>query len=236
MPDTMTEPSRHILGSFHNALEALKSNTLMMASLTERSLHNTAKGLFERDEDLCNIVIADDEEIDLLEIQVDRDGIDVMMRYQPVASDLRQVVSAMKLSVNIERIADQAVNIARRVRKLVLDEPLPEAAELKGMFEMSTQMFHDAIEAFASGNLEIARGMKARDKELDAENARLANLFAEKMPDNHKHLHGYLNLIFIARFLERVGDHAKNICEDVVFAYAAEDIRHVSAAKSATVE
>lgn len=229
----MSEFSRHILGSFHDALESLKSNTLMMASLTERSLHNTAKGLFQRDDDLCNIVIADDEEIDLLEIQVDRDGIDVMMRYQPVASDLRQVVSAMKLSVNIERIADQSVNIARRSRKLILEEPIADVTELTGMFDTSIQMFHDAIQSFATGDLDLARGMKARDKELDAENARLANVFADKMPGNPKQLHGYLNLIFMARFLERVGDHAKNICEDVVFAYSAEDIRHVSAVKTA---
>src|SRR5436190_271662 len=108
----------HILGTFDHALDNLRNNVLMMAGLAERTLANAAKGLFERDDDLSNIVIADDEEIDTLEIQIDREGVEALMRFQPVASDLRRVVTAMKSSVNIERIADQAVNISRRARKL----------------------------------------------------------------------------------------------------------------------
>src|SRR5205085_5432876 len=106
--------TRHILGSFDEALASLRNNVMMMASLTERTFDRAFRGLLERDDDLCVHAIADDEEIDQLEKQIDKDGVDVLLRYQPVASDLRRVVSAMKLSPNIERVADQATNIARR--------------------------------------------------------------------------------------------------------------------------
>ena len=104
----------HILGSFDAALDALRNNVLMMASLTERNLERAFRGLFERDGELCNQVIADDEEIDVLEKQVDKDGIDLLLRFQPVAIDLRMIIAAMKLSANLERVADQATGIARR--------------------------------------------------------------------------------------------------------------------------
>src|SRR5713101_5996712 len=118
--------TKHILGTFDEALASLRNNVLMMAGLTERSLDRAMKGLFQRDDDLCANAIADDEEIDQLEKQIDKDGVDVLMRFQPLASDLRRVVSAMKLSSNLERMADQATNIARRARKLNRHPPLPE--------------------------------------------------------------------------------------------------------------
>src|SRR3954469_9517929 len=114
----MTTEPRHILGTFDEALASLRNNVLMMSSLTERSLDRAITGLLKRDNDLCAIAIADDEEIDQLEIQVDKDGIDLLLRFQPVASDLRRVVSAMKLSSNLERMADQATNILARAQQL----------------------------------------------------------------------------------------------------------------------
>ena len=100
---------KHILGTFDEALASLRNNVLMMAALTERSLERAMKGLFERNDNLCLSAIADDEEIDQLEKQMDKDGVDILLRFQPLASDLRRVVSAMKLSSNLERMADQAI-------------------------------------------------------------------------------------------------------------------------------
>src|SRR6201998_3142337 len=117
---------KHILGSFDEALASLRNNVLMMAGLAERSLDRAIRGLLQRDDNLCANAIADDEEIDQLEKQIDKDGVDLLMRFQPVASDLRRVISAMKLSPNIERVGDQATNIARRARKLNKHPPLPE--------------------------------------------------------------------------------------------------------------
>ena len=221
------EPSRHIFTGFDSALEELRKSVLMMASLTVRNLENARKGLFERDEDWCNTVIADDEEIDTLEIQVDRDGIETMLRFHPVASDLRQVIAAMKMSVNLERIADQSVGIARRARKLNATALLPETAEIEPLFRHAESMLLEAVKAYADQNTELARSLKSRDRELDAMNRNFANKLTELMPKRPEHIQGYLELIFIARFLERIGDQATNIAEDTIFAVAAEDIRHL---------
>jgi phosphate transport system protein len=218
--------SKHILGTFDEALATLRNNVLMMASLTERSLDNALSGLMERDDDLCATSIADDEEIDQLEKQVDKDGIELLLRFQPVASDLRRVVSAMKLCSNLERMGDQAVNIARKARKLNRHPALPEVELIAPMRDHSMQMFKDSVDAYMREDVELARGLKARDKALDEMNSDASRRLIECMAQNPEQLRGYLNLMFIARHLERVGDHATNIGEDAVYAAAAEDIRH----------
>ncbi len=220
---------KHILGPFDNALQNLRNSVLMMASLTERNLSNATRGLFERDDDFCNIAIADDEEIDLLEIQIDRDGVELLLRFQPVASDLRQVVTAMKSSVNIERIADQGVNIARRARKLNAAEELAMVHHLEPMFALAATMFRDSVNAYSDQDIAIARSLKPRDKELDLLNHEFAELCTQKMAENPHQVQSYLNLIFIARFLERIGDHATNFGEDIVFSISSEEIRHATA-------
>src|SRR5213594_3782036 len=144
---------RHILGTFDEALASLRNNVLMMAGLTERSLDRAIKGLLQRDNDLCANAIADDEEIDQLEKQIDKDGVDLLMRFQPVASDLRRVISAMKLSPNIERVGDQATNIARRARKLNKHPPLPEVQMIVPIQAHAMSMFKDSINAFARENV-----------------------------------------------------------------------------------
>ncbi len=221
---------RHILGTFDEALASLRNNVLMMASLTTRSLDNALNGLQQRDDDLCAITIADDEEIDQLEKQIDKDGIELLLRFQPVASDLRRVVSAMKLCSNLERMGDQAVSIARKARKLNQHPALPEAALIEPMRELAMKMFRDSVDAYVREDVELGRGLKARDKELDELNATTSRKLIERMAQDGEQLRGYLNLMFIARHLERVGDHATNIAEDAVFAAAAEDIRHQSLA------
>src|SRR3712207_2315591 len=161
----------HILGTFDEALSSLRNNVLMMSSLTERSLDRAVTGLLERDDELCATAIADDEEIDQLEKQVDKDGVDLLLRFQPVASDLRRVVSAMKLSSNLERMADQAVNIARKGRKLSRHPALPETDFVEPMYRHAMAMFKDSVEAYIREDVDLARGLKARDKSLDEMNA-----------------------------------------------------------------
>jgi len=219
--------SRHILGSFDEALASLRNNVLMMASLTERTFDRAIRGLMDRDDDLCAHAIADDEEIDQLEKQIDKDGVDVLLRFQPVASDLRRVVSAMKLSPNIERVADQATNIARRARKLNQHPPLSETELIEPMYAHAMSMFKDSIDAYIREDVALARAIIPRDEELDEMNAIASKQLIERMAQDPDQLRGYLNLIFVSRCLERVGDHATNIAEDAVYAAAAEDIRHL---------
>jgi phosphate transport system protein len=223
-------PPKHILGTFDEALSSLRNNVLMMAGLAERTLDRAVKGLLQRDDNLCTTAIADDEEIDQLEKQIDKDGIDVLLRFQPVASDLRRVVAAMKLSPNIERIADQATNIARRARKLNRHPPLREVEIIVPIQAHAMAMFKDSIDAFSREDVDLGRAVVARDKDLDYMNKMANRKLTERMAQDPKQLRGYLNLIFVSRCLERVGDHATNIAEDAVYVAAAEDIRHQTVA------
>jgi phosphate transport system protein len=180
----------------------------------------------ERDDKLSALAIADDEEIDQLEKQIDKDGIDLLLRFQPVASDLRRVVSAMKLSSNLERMADQATNIARKARKLNKHPVLPEVLLLNPMIEHAMAMFRGSVDAYVREDAKAARAIIPQDDALDRMNAQVSRQLIDRMARDPEQLRGYINLMFIARHLERVGDHATNIAEDAVFAAAAEDIRH----------
>jgi phosphate transport system protein len=217
---------KHILGTFDEALASLRENVLLMATLTERSLDRANKGLMERNDDLCANAIADDEEIDQLEKQIDKDGVDILLRFQPVASDLRRVVSAMKLSSNLERMADQATTIARRARKLNRHPQLPEVELIAPMYEHAMSMFKDSVDAYVREDVQLARAVVPRDEKLDDLNRQASRKLIDRMAHDPDQLRGYLNLIFVSRCLERVGDHATNIAEDAVYAAAAEDIRH----------
>jgi len=224
---------KHILGTFDEALASLRNNVLMMSGLTERSLERAMKGLSERNDNLCANAIADDEEIDQLEKQIDKDGVDILLRFQPVASDLRRVISAMKLSSNLERMADQATTIARRARQLNQHPPLPEVALIRPMYEQAMSMFRDSVDAFVREDVDLGRAVVPRDERLDDLNRIASHELVDRMAQDPQQLRGYLNLIFVGRALERVGDHATNIAEDAVYAAAAEDIRHQTAAASA---
>jgi len=218
--------SKHILGTFDEALSNLRNDLLTMAGLTERSLYSAINGLFQRDDSLCTKAIADDEEVDQLEKQIDKIGLEILLRYQPVASDLRQVVSAMKLSPNIERVADEATNIAECARRLNGHPPLPEVNLIVPVQAHAKSMFKDSIDAFVREDVELAQSVVSRDKQLDNMNRSASAQLTERMLQDRDQLRGYLNLVIISRCLERVGDHAQNIAEDAVYAAAAKDIRH----------
>ena len=222
----MATSALHILGSFNEALSILRENVLMMASLTERNLERAFRGLFERDSELCNLVIADDEEIDLLEKQVDKDGIELLLRFQPVAIDLRSIIAAMKLSANLERVADQATGIARRARRLNSGENMSETHLLEGMSRDVTEMLKDSLRAFTDGDLDLANTLKPRDRQLDQLNKEINQQMTELAQKQPENMQAYLDLIFVARNIERIGDHATNIAEDAVYVKAAQDVRH----------
>jgi phosphate transport system protein len=217
---------KHILGTFDEALNDLRNDLLTMVGLAERSLHRAINGLLQRDASLCAKAIADDEEVDQLEKQIDKTGLEILVRYQPVASDLRQVISAMKLSPNIERVADEATNIAERAHKLNKYPPLAEVNLIVPIQAHGISMFKDSVDAFVREDVALARAVVSRDKQLDDMNASANRQLTERMMQDRDQLRGYLNLILVSRCLERVGDHATNIAEDAVYAAAAEDIRH----------
>src|SRR6478672_5095992 len=180
--------AKHILGTFDEALASLRNNVLMMSSLTERSLERAIKGLFDRDDDLCANTIADDEEIDQLEIQMDKDGVAILLRFQPVASDLRRVVAAMKLSTNLERLGDQATNIARRARKLNQHPPLSEVDLITPMREKAMAMFKDSVDAYVREDVESARAIVPRDHSLDELNRVVSGKLIQRMAQDRDQL------------------------------------------------
>jgi phosphate transport system protein len=139
----------------------------------------------------------------------------------------------MKLSSNLERMADQATNIARRARKLNRHPPLPEVELIRPMYAHAMSMFKDSVDAYVREDVELGRAVVPRDERLDELNRIASRRLIQRMAEDPDQLRGYLNLMFIARHLERVGDHATNIAEDAVYAAAAEDIRHQSLVPSA---
>src|SRR5256886_13541570 len=172
---------KHILGTFDEALASLRNNVLMMSGLTERSLERAMKGLVNRDDNICANAIADDEEIDQLEKQIDKDGVDILLPFQPVASDLRRVVSAMKLSSNLERMADQGTTIARRARKLNQHPALPEVSLIVPMYEHAMSMFKDSVDAYVREDVELGRALVPRDDRLDELNRIASRQLIEPM-------------------------------------------------------
>ena len=222
----MTQESQHILGNFQRSLDELTQNLNRMADLVIQNLEAAVKGLLERDTALCAQVIADDEEIDTLEIRIDEQGLQIMMLYQPVASDLRKVVSAMKVSSNLERVGDQAVGIAKRARKMNKNREIAETRLVEPVYDKAISLLRLSIEAYRDGQIEEALEVKDRDSELDKAYKAVAKQLTARMEEDSEHIKDYLDLQFIVRFLERIGDHAKNIAEDAVFAEAAMDIRH----------
>src|SRR5436305_5838834 len=184
---------RHILGTFDEALRSLRENVLLMAGLTERNLNNAMEGLLNRDDERSALAIVDDAEIDELEKQIDQLGVDVLLRFQPVASDLRRVVSAIKLNSNLERVADKAVNIGRRARKLNAHPPVAEVELIEPMYRHARSMLRDSIDAYMREDTPLAREIKPRDKVLDEMNRDAARALTQRMAEDPEQLRGYLN-------------------------------------------
>jgi phosphate transport system protein len=222
----MPERAKHISASFDAALYGLRNDVLMMSSLTDRIFQTAFEALLNRDSELCDHVAAEDEEIDVLEKQVDQDGVSLLLRFHPVASDMREVLSAMKISTDLERIGDQAVTIARRAKHLNNGPAVREVALLEPAYRLAAAIFRDSMRTFVDGDCELARTLKLRDRELDAVTRDLSERIVARATVDSELLPSYLDLIFVARALERIGDHATNIAEDSFWRDQATDIRH----------
>ena len=228
----MTERTKHISSSFDAALYGLKNDVLMMSSLTDRILQTAFEALLNRDSELCDHVIAEDEEIDVLEKQVDQDGVSLLLRFHPVASDMRQVVSAMKISTNLERIADLSVAIARRAKHLNNRPAVQEVALLEPVHRLAVVIFRDSVRTFADGDCELARMLKLKDRELDAVTRDVSEKLVARATVDSELVPSYVDLILVARALERIGDHATNIAEDSFFFEGSGATRTIAYARA----
>ncbi|MFT5469241.1 MAG: phosphate transport system protein [Verrucomicrobiales bacterium] len=216
----------HLLSAFAESLNELRSAVLSMASVAQHNLEHAIKGLLTRDTAMCNESIAEDDDVDASEKSIDAQGHDLILRFSPVAHNLRQVLSAMKIASNLERASDQAVNIARRARKILKGPELPETREIEPIAEMALSELRDSVKSFAEGDVNLAIAIGDRDAKLDSAHKKLTKRLIASMEQKPDAIKPLLNLIFIVRCLERIGDHAVNIGEDTVFMESATDIRH----------
>lgn len=218
--------NQHIFRDFDKVMEALKGDVLLMASLARQSLERAMRSLLERDIDLARSVIADDADVDDLERKIDQAGMDILVRFHPVASDLRLVITSMKMAHNLERISDHAVNIAKRSKKICKAAKLEEASLAEPLYSLADKLLRDALMAYTDANTELGEGLKVRDKELDRLHKQMIASLSGRLEDSNGRSENLLHLIFVARSIERIGDLAVNIGEDAVFLGEARDIRH----------
>ncbi|MFT5121561.1 MAG: phosphate transport system protein [Kiritimatiellia bacterium] len=229
----MSEDNRHILTNYQKALNELNEALAQMARAVSTNLQLAFKGLIERDTDVCNQVLADDDEIDQLQMTIDNEGMKILTLFQPVASDLRRVVSIMKVANDLERVGDQAANMAKRARKMNRTDALDERELLAELHEKAVKQLEDSVQAFAKGDTVGAVEILKRDAELNTLCKQVSKQLTQRLETDPANAKGYLHLAFMARFLERIGDHAKNICEDAVYMESAKDIRHSGPKKNA---
>lgn len=219
----------HTLGNFENALRDVRSNVLRMASLAEQNIENAVRGLLTRNGELCNEAIVEEEEVNQLERKIDHDSLEILMRYNPVASDLRSVISGMRISSNLERISDEARNIARRSRRVLKHPEIEEVIMIEPVYEMAMSIFRDAMRSFTEGDSDLGLSLYARDEGLDHAHSAVIKDLSKRMDTEPSPLKvkPFLHLVFIVRSLERVGDLSVNIAEDGIFLETATDIRHL---------
>jgi phosphate transport system protein len=221
MPD-----QRHILSAVEEALGRMNALIVQMASMAENNLANAIRGLLERNEDLCNCAIADDAEVDALEKKIDEEGHALILRFSPMARDLRRVISSMKASTALERISDHAVSIARRARLLNAREPVIETGMIRPIYELAASQLKRAVDAFHHGDLALALRIVQNDDPLDIAHYEFIDQLTDTIAKNGPQASDYVALIFITRLLERIGDQAVNIAEDAIYLLTATDIRH----------
>ena len=210
---------------FETGIDALRQRLLLMGSHAETSVNRSIQALMGRDYDLALQVRTDDATIDQYEIEIDEMAINLLTR-APLASNLRLVTVAMKISQNLERIGDEATKIAKRARDLAQEPPVKINLELPRMAGMALSMVKDSLDSFVQRDSIAARAIIPRDREVDALNKIIHQQLAQHMMQQPDTIARCLHWIVASKSLERIADHAKNIAEEVVYLCEAQDIRH----------
>ena len=220
----------HTDREYEGELSLLRERILLMGARVEEMIANSVRALLERDSDLARRMIDEDEEVDRLEVETDELCLRILARRQPVASDLRFIAIALKLVTNLERIADLGVNIGERVLELNQEEPLKPYVDLPKMAEAARSMVRDALDAFVGADAARAERVIVQDSVVDGYYAEVFRELLEYMTRDSSSIYRATRLQSIAKYLERIGDHATNIAEMVVFMVRGKDIRHASRA------
>jgi len=217
---------------FAEELQQMKSRLLLMGGLAEERVSLSMRGLVDRDRDAIRQVIEGDEELNQMQLEIDDRCFKLLALYQPMAVDLRTIVAAVKINSDLERVGDLAVNIGEAAERYVSHPPVKPLIDLPRMGHLAQRMLREALDAFVSGNIAAAREVLAQDDVLDGLKDQIfRELLTYMLGDPHT-IEGSIDLILISRHLERIGDHATNIAEDVIFIVEARDVRHHADART----
>ncbi|HEV7643397.1 MAG TPA: phosphate signaling complex protein PhoU [Pyrinomonadaceae bacterium] len=208
-------------------LDILRDRLLLMGGEAELALQRAINALVHRDSDLAQQVLEHDKTIDDMEVEIDRLSMDILALRRPAARDLRAVISISKITPVLERIADHAANIARVAVELNDEPEVKTFGELPVMAEKASEMLREALDAFTSNDAESARGIKARDAEINEIYERQFKEFMESMSQEAEYSTRLARLLFITKHLERIGDYVKDICEVTVYMKEAVSIKHL---------
>ncbi len=214
---------------FHEELEALKQTLLAMGGLVEDQIRRVMRALVERNDALAQEVIDRDQQVNAYDVEVDETCVSLLALHQPTAGDLRFITTAMKIVTDLERIGDQAVNIAQRVLELNREPQLKPYIDLPRMAEKAQAMVKESLDAFVARDTALARKVCAEDADVDALKEQLFRELLTFMMEDPKTIPRAIRLILISRFMERVADHATNIAEMVIYLVDAKMVRHTLA-------
>lgn len=220
---------QHISRKFNDELEALRSAVLNMGGLVERQCKNAVHALIEGDASLAEVVATSDHQVNELEVTINAQCMEILARRQPTASDLRMVLSVIRLISDLERIGDEAEKIGRLALQLADDHQRQSFyTEPNHLGESVVEMLQGALDAFARLDVGEAIRIAARDPEIDREFESLTRLLLTHIMEEPQRVKNMLRVNWCARALERIGDHAVNICEEVIFLVKGSDVRHLS--------
>ena len=211
---------------FEEQIAQLQQELLLMSGRAESIIHKAVESLSRRDPALADEVIADDKAIDRMEIDIEEHCVQLLALQQPLASDLRLITAALKISNDLERVGDHAVNIAGCAKLLAAKAPVRPLADLPPLAEKAIAMLRDALDAFVRRDAEAARRLVLRDDEVDSLHRRLFAELVQRMIADPQQVERSMTLVLVGRNLERIGDLATNVAEEVVFIAEARIIKH----------
>ncbi len=226
----MLNSSEHTSKQFDTELEAVRSRVLQMGGLVESQIRLAVESLITGDVELMNRVIEDDHRVNAMEVEIDESCNHILVRRQPAAGDLRMIMTVIKTITDLERIGDEAEKIARMAKLLSQKENLrhPKYHQIKNASEIALDMLRKSLDSFARLDLSAAAQVVRQDEQVDEEFRSIMRYLITFMMEDPRTISTSLEILFVAKAIERIGDHAKNMCEYVVYMVKGRDVRHVT--------
>lgn len=211
---------------FQEGLDQLKAALVGMAGLAEEQVRRSMQALLERSTEIAAQVVEGDQRVDEMEVEIDSAAINLLALQQPMARDLRFITMAMKISSDLERVGDHAVNIAQAVSYMIKAPPFPVLPEIEEMVRLATDMLADALNAFVRGDAAAAREILKRDDRVDELHDNNFRILLTHMMEDPRRITGGMDLLLISGNIERIADHATNICEGVIYMVEGRTVKH----------